>query len=153
MVRRSLAINPHLRDGASTTAFLEKLRSQVASGETPPPTRHPREAAPTPATPSPSVGADARVRAVVAFLDDKQVAYHHADALMRDELSAIERRRHAARARCVDEIADMVVVALAAGADPTETSRALRTNVPLLRELGVTENEIVRRAVRLTANT
>jgi hypothetical protein len=62
------------------------------------------------------------------------------------QIQAIEAQRASVLRRARDEIVDVLVVVLAAGAEPAELAQAMKPYKPLLSRLGASDVDLVREA-------
>jgi hypothetical protein len=142
MVRASLAVNPSLKNGETTSKYLERMRQVALGGKSIAP------AAPAAAAPTPPSESDKRQTVIRQFLELR------GDDLAREVEEIQARQRELAeqeaqvKQRAAEDIVDHITVVTAAGADLSMVKSCLREAKALLSQLGVTENEILRRVNR-----
>jgi hypothetical protein len=137
MVRKSLAVNPGLRQGRATVEVLQGLRDEVLARA---------KTGPAPA-PKPDPGRpDARLEAIEIFLRDKARTFPELSADVRHKIAALQAHLQTLREDTLKAISDLVGAMLQTGLDPKACQRSLAQFRDLLGQLDVTEQEILQRA-------
>lgn len=140
LARKSLAINPALKNGAQTGKVLQGLRS-VMGGST--------EAALAGSSLSSGQTTDLshpRRSAIVAFLEHENQKFQATTVELDARAAQVEDARQLAVRRTVEAIQGLLTVMLNSGATEAELSSALEAYRSMFRKLGVTERQLVQNA-------
>ena len=136
LVKKSLDVNPGLRGGRSTQEVMQNLRKEAVNPSA-------AEAAAV-AKPKASVS-EKRRKTMEFFLEQKAEEYRDsADSIM-IRMKALEHELAGVRETTVDELIDFLSL-ISGGTDSPEAREVLRQYRDLLKELGVSDDEILRAA-------
>lgn len=136
LVKKSLDVNPGLRAGRSTQEVLQNLRKEAVN---------PAGAqASTSAKPKASVS-EKRRKTMEFFLEQKAEEYRESADHIALRMKALEHELAGVRETTVDELIDFLSL-ISGGTDSPEAREVLRTYRDLLKELGVSDNDILQAA-------
>ncbi len=145
MVRKSLSVNPALRQGRETRKVLRDLqdmaRRKVTSGSA-----SDDRAAAAPNAPVAFEGKDPRLQTIDIFMRDRTQSFADATAGFEARVEAVRSEQDQARRNTVAEILELVGVLLLSGADTQGVLTTLRRYRDLLCALKISEADIVDRA-------
>ena len=136
LVKKSLDVNPGLRAGRSTQEVLQNLRKEAVG--------KPVDQAATPAKPKASVS-EKRRKTMEFFLEQKADEYRESADEIILRMKALEHELAGIRETTVDELIDFLSL-ISGGTDSPEARDVLRTYRDLLKELGVTDSDILEAA-------
>ena len=136
LVKKSLDVNPGLRAGRSTQEVLQNLRKEAVDPAS--------AGAAAQARPKASVS-EKRRKTMEFFLEQKAEEYREsADSIM-IRMKALEHELTGVRETTVDELIDFLSL-ISGGTDSPEAREVLRQYRDLLKELGVSDDDILRAA-------
>ena len=136
LVKKSLDVNPGLRAGRSTQEVLQNLRTEAVK----------KPAAQEEAATKPKASvSEKRRKTMEFFLEQKAEEYHESANHIVLRMKALEHELTGIRETTVDELIDFLSL-ISGGTDSPEAREVLRTHRELLKELGVTENDILQAA-------
>ena len=136
LVKKSLDVNPGLRAGRSTQEVLQNLRKEAVN--------KPEAEASVAAKPKASVS-EKRRKTMEFFLEQKAEEYRDSADEIILRMKALEHELAGVRETTVDELIDFLSL-ISGGTDSPEAREVLRTYRDLLKELGVTEADILQAA-------
>lgn len=153
LVRKSLQVNPSLKDGKSTGQVIDDLRSMALERSA----RHggpggqggagaARGGGGRPEAPA-DERSERRVKTISFFLLQKQEELAEQEADLAAQERALAKRRQELTARLLDEVAEFFGL-MAGGAESPEARTALRQQRAFIEQLGVSEADLARRARR-----
>jgi hypothetical protein len=143
LVKKSLQINPELRDGKGTHEVMDSLRQQAIAQSR-------SRAAPPPAAPSgpdKSALADRRKSTIAFFFEQKAKEVEEAQKDLAVREAALKKERQELQQRVSGELADFLGMMSGAVESP-ETREVLKDFKSFLSQLGVAPEELLQRAKR-----
>ena len=154
LVRKSLKVNPALKDGRDTTQVLDDLRSQAvgkserhSGGRATRPSMKPGRAGKQTAPAAVDNRTERRVKTITFFLHQKMEDLEEQEADINAQERILANKRQEIKATAIDEIADFFGL-MSGGAESPEAREGLRQYRTFLDQLGVSEVDIARRARR-----
>ena len=136
LVKKSLDVNPGLRAGRSTQEVLQNLRKEAVSPA--------GSQASASAKPKASVS-EKRRKTMEFFLEQKAEEYRESADHIALRMKALEHELTGVRETTVDELIDFLSL-ISGGTDSPEAREVLRTYRDLLKELGVSDSDILEAA-------
>lgn len=151
LVKKSLDINPNLRDGRDTQEILKGLRSEAVSKSTAGKASSGADASSEVAAPSAAekqAKLAARRRSTIEFFfEQKAEEFEAASQEVNVRRRALEQELKKLQADALDEVVDFLSL-LAGGAESPEARDVMKAYRKFLKELGVSDTEIVQAAKR-----
>jgi hypothetical protein len=142
LVKKSLDINPELRDGMRTGEVMDSLKQQaLARSKTQP------QGKGTPGRPADDKAAlaERRKSTISFFCEQKAKEYEEGSKALAIKEVALRKEREGLQARVANELSDFLGM-IAGGTDGVEAREVLRTFRAFLSELGVTDTDLLARA-------
>lgn len=147
LLRKTLAVNPSIKDGKSTAAVMEELRKQAVlssrSGQDAAQGRRPGTTQ-QPAGPTELTMQERRMSTISYFFDQKDSEYRERDAQIRLKEEAIKKERQQLRIQFLEAIADFFSL-MHGGAETPEAKNVMRKHAKLLSTLTISEADLIRR--------
>ncbi len=148
LVKKSLDINPNLRDGRDTQEILKGLRSEAVSKSAAGKVAADSSGVPEPSAAEKKAKLAARRRSTIEFFfEQKAEEFEAASREVNARRRALEAELKKLQATAVDEVVDFLSL-LAGGADSPEARDVMKSYRKFLKELGVSDAEIVQAAKR-----
>lgn len=144
LVRKSLAVNQHLRSGESTTKYLKKLRQEAAAaakgpvGDT---SGHAAEAA----APKPRSQLDRKKSTLGTFIESKAVDFDGQLAKLTEKRRQLEQEERQLREKFIDGLVDMLVL-VSEGEDLSAFRSVLGQHQAFVSQLGVRDVDLLKAA-------